>query len=233
MADISKLNLTGTDLDIKDNVARQKLTVVDPNEGEGLITFGVDANGNYGYKKVGADTVTPFLINSNNEKLSLVQITRNGNYNTSDDSIQTSYFGWTDGFINLFTNLDSTRCYNCYLSYNNGDYYQPRWVYVFSGRNIPYDELNTAMQEYNLSDIDISFAPSSYASYGVVYLKSKKDIDLFSEKVGYNPKHSIWLADQWLNYIDYSSIVTSATKIGYTSKASSADTSRILYNQSF
>ena len=61
MADISKLNLTGSDLDIKDNIARQKLTVVDPTEGEGLITFGVDANGNYGYKKVGADTVTPFL----------------------------------------------------------------------------------------------------------------------------------------------------------------------------
>ena len=60
MADISKLNLTGSDLDIKDSVARQKLTVVDPSEGEGLITFGVDSNGNYGYKKVGADTVTPF-----------------------------------------------------------------------------------------------------------------------------------------------------------------------------
>lgn len=37
-----------------------KLTVVDPDEGSGLITFGVDADGNYGYKKVGADTVTPF-----------------------------------------------------------------------------------------------------------------------------------------------------------------------------
>ncbi len=60
MSEISKLNLTGTDLDIKDSIARQKLTVVDPSEGEGLITFGVDANGNYGYKKVGADTVTPF-----------------------------------------------------------------------------------------------------------------------------------------------------------------------------
>lgn len=60
MADISKLNLTGSDLDIKDSVARQKLTVVDPDEGEGLITFGVDANGNYGYKKVGANIVTPF-----------------------------------------------------------------------------------------------------------------------------------------------------------------------------
>ncbi len=60
MADISKLNLTGSDLDIKDSVARGKLTVVDPSAGEGLITFGVDANGNYGYKKVGADTVTPF-----------------------------------------------------------------------------------------------------------------------------------------------------------------------------
>lgn len=61
MADISKLNLTGTDLDIKDSTARAKLTVIDPTAGEGLITFGVDANGNYGYKKVGADTVTPFL----------------------------------------------------------------------------------------------------------------------------------------------------------------------------
>lgn len=37
-----------------------KLTVVDPDEGSGLITFGVDADGNYGYKKVGADTVIPF-----------------------------------------------------------------------------------------------------------------------------------------------------------------------------
>lgn len=60
MADISKLNLTGSDYDIKDSVARDKLTVVDPNEGEGFITFGVDTNGNYGYKKVGADTVIPF-----------------------------------------------------------------------------------------------------------------------------------------------------------------------------
>ena len=50
MAEISKLNLTGSDLDIKDTIARQKLTVVDPTVGEGLITFGVDANGNYGYK---------------------------------------------------------------------------------------------------------------------------------------------------------------------------------------
>lgn len=41
------------------------LMVTDPIEGEGLITFGVDANGNYGYKKVGADTVTPFKANKN------------------------------------------------------------------------------------------------------------------------------------------------------------------------
>lgn len=62
MADISKINPDGGPgaYDLKDAVARQKLTVIDPTEGEGLITFGVDANGNYGYKKVGADTVTPF-----------------------------------------------------------------------------------------------------------------------------------------------------------------------------
>lgn len=73
MADISKLNLTGTDMNIKDAVVREKLTVVDPTEGSGLITFGVDANGNYGYKKVGADTVTPFLSGAG------------GNANLTDD----------------------------------------------------------------------------------------------------------------------------------------------------
>ena len=36
------------------------LVVSDPNEGNGLISFGVDSSGNYGYKKVGADTVIPF-----------------------------------------------------------------------------------------------------------------------------------------------------------------------------
>ena len=64
MADLSKLNLDGTDRDIKDAVAREKLTVVDPSAGQGLIQFGVDANGNYGYKKVGADTVIPFKTGS-------------------------------------------------------------------------------------------------------------------------------------------------------------------------
>lgn len=62
MSDVSKLNFgdNGGDRNVKDAIAREKLTVIDPTEGEGLITFGVDANGNYGYKKVGADTVTPF-----------------------------------------------------------------------------------------------------------------------------------------------------------------------------
>lgn len=62
MSDVSKLNFgdNGGDRNVKDAVAREKLTVVDPTEGSGLIQFGVDANGNYGYKKVGADTVTPF-----------------------------------------------------------------------------------------------------------------------------------------------------------------------------
>ena len=62
MSDVSKLNFgdNGGDRNVKDAVAREKLTVIDPTAGQGLITFGVDANGNYGYKKVGADTVTPF-----------------------------------------------------------------------------------------------------------------------------------------------------------------------------
>ena len=41
MSDISKLNLgTGGDLDLKDSTAREKLTVVDPTNGSGLIQFG-------------------------------------------------------------------------------------------------------------------------------------------------------------------------------------------------
>lgn len=61
MADVSVINFgDNIDRDVKDAVIREKMTVVDPSAGAGLITFGVDANGNYGYKKVGADTVTPF-----------------------------------------------------------------------------------------------------------------------------------------------------------------------------
>lgn len=69
MSDVSKLNFgdNGGDRNVKDAVAREKLTVVDPTAGEGLITFGVDANGNYGYKKVGADTVTPFKTGGDTE----------------------------------------------------------------------------------------------------------------------------------------------------------------------
>ena len=69
MSDVSKLNFgdNGGDRNVKDAVAREKLTVVDPTAGEGLITFGVDANGNYGYKKVGADTVTPFKTGGDSE----------------------------------------------------------------------------------------------------------------------------------------------------------------------
>lgn len=62
MSDVSKLNFgdNGGNRNIKDAVAREKLTVVDPSAGQGMIQFGVDAQGNYGYKKVGADTVIPF-----------------------------------------------------------------------------------------------------------------------------------------------------------------------------
>lgn len=82
MADISKLNLTGTDMDVKDAVAREKLTVIDPTAGSGLITFGVDSNGNYGYKKVGADTVTPFRTGGGDPTVngSLKQCTSNVGY---------------------------------------------------------------------------------------------------------------------------------------------------------
>ena len=66
MSDISKINPNnGMNVyDLKDSVCRTALTVSDPTEGDGVITFGVDADGNYGYKKVGADTVTPFKSGS-------------------------------------------------------------------------------------------------------------------------------------------------------------------------
>lgn len=73
MSDVSKLNFgdNGGDRNVKDAVAREKLTVVDPSSGSGLIQFGVDANGNYGYKKVGADTVTPFKTNEGSNNLTI------------------------------------------------------------------------------------------------------------------------------------------------------------------
>lgn len=66
MSDISKINPnSGLNVyDLKDSICRTALTVSDPTEGDGIITFGVDADGNYGYKKVGADTVTPFKSGS-------------------------------------------------------------------------------------------------------------------------------------------------------------------------
>ena len=80
MSDISKINPdNGLNVyDLKDSICRTALTVNDPTEGNGVITFGVDANGNYGYKKVGADTVTPFSNNDSEvHSLSFVNTTSN------------------------------------------------------------------------------------------------------------------------------------------------------------
>ena len=92
MSDVSKLNFgdSGGDRNVKDAVAREKLTVVDPSAGSGLIQFGVDANGNYGYKKVGADTVIPFSSGGGGSDLGISFGIGGAEYN---DATQYNYFG--------------------------------------------------------------------------------------------------------------------------------------------
>ena len=69
MADVAILSANGTDYNVKDATAREDIANLDTvklaSEGgaSGSIRFGVDGDGNYGYYKAGADTVTPFKNN--------------------------------------------------------------------------------------------------------------------------------------------------------------------------
>lgn len=66
MADVKQLNANNNSYNIKDETARNAIANLDTvnlasaGGDDGTIKFGIDGNGNYGYYKAGADTVTPF-----------------------------------------------------------------------------------------------------------------------------------------------------------------------------
>lgn len=158
MADINKLNLNDTDYNIKDATAREKLTVIDPTAGEGLITFGVDANGNYGYKKVGADTVTPFLTGGSSDITALLGTKK---FQLSQSFSQTIYSNYqqvpysTPLFIPLPSGLTMPKgsfvviCANGY-SFNIGAYdTDGNYLQNVDYTNLPFD--NTGSNKSKMS----------------------------------------------------------------------------------
>ena len=100
----------------------------------GGITFGVDDDGNYGYIKAGADTVTPFKSGSSLKKIQSTAISdpiQNGVPNTSmiyDETAVAIFIkpaGWnnttgTGWFIDLST-LTTTTSYNMFFKQTWGD----------------------------------------------------------------------------------------------------------------
>lgn len=92
--------------------------------GEGSIRFGVDSNGNYGYLKEGADTVTPFKSGSALTPATLVRVfTESGNQVTyNEDSYSTRTTTATNGCA-MATRIDLTNINSITLIYDVTSYW--------------------------------------------------------------------------------------------------------------
>ena len=158
MADISKINPDGgiTVYDVKDAVARQKLTVVDPTEGEGLITFGVDANGNYGYKKVGADTVIPFSSGGNDADAFLLRTSFSSS--TRHDAFSNVWL--ISKNIKLQTSNSNTANKIRVTSLYTYDIQNETWNIVYNSQEIDYSVLNDYINQF-FDTVEFTFSKNT------------------------------------------------------------------------
>lgn len=146
-----------------------KLTVVDPDEGSGLITFGVDANGNYGYKKVGADTVTPFLTGGGGKESEILNIYLT--YMASSPGPARGYL-YSARIINLFYQIDIGYVNASNLSLTITDRFTNTVIYT---GNVTYNNIQTILQDYfTLFEISCEYA-NTYPNGFMLYIKVLKN----------------------------------------------------------
>lgn len=140
--DVSTLR---SDVSTLSTVVGNSLDVTDPDEGAGVIKFGVDANGNYGYKKVGADTVTPF-------KGDIVPVNFPLTYSQT-----TSITGWSTRQSSTFTTassfaLEANKKYKMVISYRGNPRPTPLNI-KDSNNNIIADTFTLILSPKNSSSL--------------------------------------------------------------------------------
>lgn len=153
---------------------KSTLMVVDPTAGSGLITFGVDANGNYGYKKVGADTVTPFKSGDNKVKsFSCAGISNSG---SSTTNLREFMLSDKNTYIKLWANSAKERI-TLYTYDNDGN------------KTIVYDNVELTRAE-NLNILN-QYAPECFefelgngSNYFVISLKIIKSFKYGTSQSG-------------------------------------------------
>lgn len=136
MADGSTLQESVSSLNEEVASLNEDITSLNGNLADSLggITFGVDADGNYGYKKAGADTVIPFKSGGSLKKTNSAMISnpiQNGSSSTTMQYDETAVvlfikaIGWdvttgTGHFIDLST-LTKTTSYSMFFQATWGD----------------------------------------------------------------------------------------------------------------
>ena len=147
------------------------------------IKFGIDSSGNYGYYKVGADTVTPFKTGLESA------ITRFSDYSGKKDCNPSSYVEWTQELH------ENWKVVVVFTDYNSSD--NPKYeVIIFikdSGKIYGYNSKSTSTFSY------IGTMSSSY-----ITMNNIKKVKIVGNILTYYLKNeSSWGNDVWASCCEF------------------------------
>ena len=156
-------------------LSQDSVKIATKNTTSDSIAFGIDSNGNYGYIKEGADTVTPFksqkdIDNAYNSGVSAADKrvnTSSASYNRgvtdADNRVNTSSASYNSGYTNGKKSPTVTAKGSAYVNnYTSTDFYLANGIIVTIGLN--GDNLNLTVDSGNTSHV------GAYGRYMTMYI---------------------------------------------------------------